>query len=121
MGFIYKSNGGRGNTEDRAIPNIRNAMRRFIQQALKQFHYLLDWRHKHTQTEMDPTGLYSAIQPRRIVLLGVSIAGYLAASGRLDAPFFSELRAPSSEPAQLNLTSRDPPAAEPDLEGSSGG
>ena len=62
--------------------------------ALKQF-LLIDWAHRHTHAhtkEMDPNGLYLALQPRRIVRLGVRTDGYLAASARLDVHPFPELR-----------------------------
>ena len=41
-----------------------------------------------------PPGLYSALQPRRIVRLGVRTAGYLAASARLVVHTFPELPSP---------------------------
>ena len=45
---------------------------------------------------MDLNGLYSALQPRRIVRLGVRTAGYLAASSRLDVHNFPELQSPKA-------------------------
>ena len=51
---------------------------------------------------MDPPGLYSALQPGRIVRLGVRTAGYLAASAWLVVHTFPEHQSPKDGPGQLN-------------------
>ena len=61
--------------------------------------------HTHTQIpqkKMDLNGLYSALQPRRIVWLGVRTAGYMAVSARLDVHPFPELQSPKDGPGQPN-------------------
>ena len=55
---------------------------------------------------MDLNGLYSALQPRRIVRLGVRTAGYLAASARLDVHPLPELRSPEDGPGQPDADQR---------------
>ena len=53
--------------------------------------------HRRTpKNKIDPPGLYSALQPRRIVQLGVRTAGYLAASARLVVHPFPELQLPKA-------------------------
>ena len=53
-------------------------------------------RHTHPKKKMDTPGLYSALQLRRIVRLGVRTAGYLAASARLVVHTLSELQSPEA-------------------------
>ena len=73
----------------------------------KHLTILLDKTGPHTDThtqrkEMDPPGLYSALQPRRIVRLGVRTVGYLAVSAQLVVHPFPELRSPKDGPGQPN-------------------
>ena len=49
--------------------------------ALTQFY--LTGQARTPKKKWTPSGLYSALQPRRIVRLGVRTVGYLAASARL--------------------------------------
>ena len=56
--------------------------------------------------ETDPNGLYSALQPWRIVWLGVRMAGYLAASARLDVHNSPELQSPEDGPGQPDADQR---------------
>ena len=58
----------------------------------------------HTQTKKwTPPGLYSAFQARKIVRLGVRMAGYLAASARLDVHTFPELQSPKARTRAAEL------------------